>query len=407
MTAQFPTALVTTTNIPNANPATSLSANNHSGKHDDMRDEIIALETKVGINGSAVTTTHDYKLSGVTGSDKAVGATQTVTVTNKTLGSGTKMGLGSDATGDTYYNSGSGTVSRLGIGSSGQALLSNGSTPYWGSPSSTNTNYASDTGAANAYVVTLSPVPGAYTAGMLVQFKASNANTTTSTVNVNSLGAKTIVKPDGSALSANEIKSGQIVELEYDGTNFQMISPSGIALTSTGDGSGLTNLPGNKLSITTTDVTFSSSTAENTLLSYSLAGGVLSTGNAVRVTMHVSALGTFNTATATIRFKYGGTTFTTHTLGGTATSSFSGKMEFILAGAGTTSSQNGSSSINLGTNGYIGNGNLLPQYFASSLQGTSSIDSTASQTLLITYQASASSASDNITVSMIVVEKIV
>lgn len=244
MTAQFPTALVTTTNIPNANPATSLSANNHSGKHDDMRDEIIALETKVGINGSVVTTTHDYKLSGVTGSDKAVGATQTVTVTNKTLGSGTKMGLGSDATGDTYYNSGSGTVSRLGIGSSGQALLSNGSTPYWGSPSSTNTNYASDTGAANAYVVTLSPVPGAYTAGMLVQFKASNANTTTSTVNVNSLGAKTIKKLGGSTdLASGDIASGMIVELEYDGTNFIMLNPVANApLTATGDGSQLTGI---------------------------------------------------------------------------------------------------------------------------------------------------------------------
>lgn len=226
MTAQFPTSLVTTTNIPNANPATSLSANNHSGKHDDMRDEIIALETKVGINGSAVTTTHDYKLSGVTGSDKAVGATQTVTVTNKTLGTGTKMGLGSDATGDTYYNSGSGTVSRLGIGSSGQALLSNGSAPYWGSPSSTNTNYASDTGTANAYVVTLSPVPGAYTAGMLVQFKASNANTTTSTVNVNGLGVKTIKKLGGATdLASGDIASGMIVELEYDGTNFLMLNP--------------------------------------------------------------------------------------------------------------------------------------------------------------------------------------
>lgn len=43
------------------------------------------LEAKVGIDSSAVTTSHDYKLSNVTGSDKAVSLTGTETLTNKTL----------------------------------------------------------------------------------------------------------------------------------------------------------------------------------------------------------------------------------------------------------------------------------------------------------------------------------
>ncbi|MFA5990484.1 MAG: hypothetical protein WC803_12885 [Sphingomonas sp.] len=51
----------------------------------DLNDAVEALEAKVGIDSSAVTTSHDYKLSGVTGSDKAVSKTGTETLTNKTL----------------------------------------------------------------------------------------------------------------------------------------------------------------------------------------------------------------------------------------------------------------------------------------------------------------------------------
>lgn len=52
---------------------------------DDYGLDIIGLATKVGIDASAVTTTHDYKLSEVTGSDKAVGKTATQTLTTKTI----------------------------------------------------------------------------------------------------------------------------------------------------------------------------------------------------------------------------------------------------------------------------------------------------------------------------------
>ena len=81
---------------------------------------------------------------------------------------------------------------------------------------------ASDTGAANAYVVALTPAATAYTAGMVVRFIATNANTSTSTINVNTLGAKTIHTRAGGNLAANDILAGQLVELVYDGTYFQM-----------------------------------------------------------------------------------------------------------------------------------------------------------------------------------------
>lgn len=89
--ATFPTSLPTTSTIPVETASTALSTN-HVASHQGAQDEIIALATKVGVNSSAVTTTHDYKLGEVTGSDKAVGKTATQTLTNKTITSPTITG---------------------------------------------------------------------------------------------------------------------------------------------------------------------------------------------------------------------------------------------------------------------------------------------------------------------------
>lgn len=84
--------------------------------------------------------------------------------------------------------------------------------------------YAADAEASDAYVVTLDPAPAAYFAGMKVNFKANTANTGAATLNVNTLGAKTIKKQHDQDLKNNDIESGQIVTVVYDGTNFQMQS---------------------------------------------------------------------------------------------------------------------------------------------------------------------------------------
>lgn len=65
-------------------------------------------------------------------SSTVVGISDTQTLTNKTLGTGSKILLGSDATGDIYYNSGSGTLARLGIGSEGEVLQVIGGVLDWG-----------------------------------------------------------------------------------------------------------------------------------------------------------------------------------------------------------------------------------------------------------------------------------
>lgn len=84
--------------------------------------------------------------------------------------------------------------------------------------------YGADAGSTDAYAITLNPVPTAYSTGMRLYFKANTVNTGACTLNVNGLGAKSIVKSYNIALEDGDIKANQIVEVIYDGTNFQLVS---------------------------------------------------------------------------------------------------------------------------------------------------------------------------------------
>ena len=86
-------------------------------------------------------------------------------------------------------------------------------------------NYAVDTGSVNAYVLTLASAPAAYSAGMLVFFKPINTNTTTSTININSVGSVSILTPAGNALLGGEIVVNQVIGIVFDGTNFRIHGP--------------------------------------------------------------------------------------------------------------------------------------------------------------------------------------
>jgi hypothetical protein len=93
-------------------------------------------------------------------------------------------------------------------------------------------DYAPDTGSTNAYVTTPSPAPSAYVTGVKYCFRAASANTGACTINISGLGAKSIVKAAGgitTALVANDILSGQMCILMYDGTNMQIVSTLGNA----------------------------------------------------------------------------------------------------------------------------------------------------------------------------------
>ena len=78
----FPTSIQNPTS-PTANDA--VADFDHAGLEDFQNQSIKALKDKVGADGSAVQTSHDYKLSGVIGSDKAASRNGTETFTNKTL----------------------------------------------------------------------------------------------------------------------------------------------------------------------------------------------------------------------------------------------------------------------------------------------------------------------------------
>lgn len=91
-----------------------------------------------------------------------------------------------------------------------------------------NTQIQSDTYAVatgtNTYVVTLAPPLVVYAAGNSFNILFTNANTGACTINVNSLGAKSIKKNDNITLVTNDIIAGKIYKLTYDGTDFQIES---------------------------------------------------------------------------------------------------------------------------------------------------------------------------------------
>jgi hypothetical protein len=73
---------------------------------------------------------------------------------------------------------------------------------------------------------TLTPALAAYATGNLFSFVAANTNTGATTININSLGAKSITKSGTTALVAGDLVTGQVYLIEYDGTRFQLINPS-------------------------------------------------------------------------------------------------------------------------------------------------------------------------------------
>jgi len=86
-------------------------------------------------------------------------------------------------------------------------------------------NFAADAEASDTYVITLDPAPTAYTTGMMITFTANTANTGACTVNVNSLGAKSLKSLHDQDPANDYIESGSVVVAVYDGTNFQIIQP--------------------------------------------------------------------------------------------------------------------------------------------------------------------------------------
>lgn len=82
-------------------------------------------------------------------------------------------------------------------------------------------------GTANALTLSPSPSLNSYTTGQKVRFSIFQSNTSAATVNINTLGAKNIKKFNGSGLVdlvGGDLPVNTIAEIEYDGTQFELIN---------------------------------------------------------------------------------------------------------------------------------------------------------------------------------------
>ena len=84
-------------------------------------------------------------------------------------------------------------------------------------------NYGVDYGTVNAMAVTLNPAPITYHVGLKIFILVEVANTGTTTLNVNGLGAVPVRHPDLTELSPGDIIHDGIALVFYDGTQFQLL----------------------------------------------------------------------------------------------------------------------------------------------------------------------------------------
>lgn len=82
MSSLFPGAIPSYSTM---DPNATTSAAGHTARHNSYQDDIIALATKVGASSSIDTSSMDYRLSSVSGGDKAASRSGAETLANKTI----------------------------------------------------------------------------------------------------------------------------------------------------------------------------------------------------------------------------------------------------------------------------------------------------------------------------------
>lgn len=94
-------------------------------------------------------------------------------------------------------------------------------------------NYANDTGPSGTdYRITLTPSPTVLSQllGAPIRIKSAHANTGSSTLTISGVAATIIVNTDGTNLTAGQIPSGAIFTVVFDGTHYQLVSPTAFEL---------------------------------------------------------------------------------------------------------------------------------------------------------------------------------
>lgn len=75
---------------------------------------------------------------------------------------------------------------------------------------------------SDTITASVTPNMTAYASGQSFWFVSAGANTGAVTININSIGAKSITKFGSTVLAAGDIPSGAVCEITYDGTRFQL-----------------------------------------------------------------------------------------------------------------------------------------------------------------------------------------
>lgn len=90
---------------------------------------------------------------------------------------------------------------------------------------SINNYYYLDTASTDAYTILMEGITDYnQLIGVPVEIKVNTANTDNATLNINSLGSKNICRSVNTALITGDIIAGQIINVVYDGTQFQLRS---------------------------------------------------------------------------------------------------------------------------------------------------------------------------------------
>ena len=102
--------------------------------------------------------------------------------------------------------------------------------------------YLTSVSGTNAITASAPIVMTAYAAGQTFRFIAAAANTGATTININSIGLKSITRDGTTALVAGDIVSGGAYQLIYDGTQFQLTNSSNASVQVTSFSAGTTGL---------------------------------------------------------------------------------------------------------------------------------------------------------------------
>jgi hypothetical protein len=156
--------------------------------------------------------------------------------------------------------------------------------------------YAADSGAADVLVAVLPSCPSAYTTGMFIKIKPNHANaTTTPTLNICGLGAKTITKLGTAALAANDLITSAIATFIYDGTNMELMNPQTNTAGTVSSIATTGPITGGTITTTGTIACATCVTSASSLTSGNLMTGAGSQGSQTNANIVVSAGGIFTT----------------------------------------------------------------------------------------------------------------